>query len=148
MFVNEIIERVNESKMIMDIDTGSMKVCIKADDDEVVWTPIYSDGNGNDFIVVGSVYDTNGYVNEYGGAIMMDLIDIGIHLADVIIMPEFIGDTWYSVELDEWEDLVWVAHNDVDYDSLKLNHGSDTMILEIFADICMTIGILCILWHY
>ena len=120
MFVNEIIERVNNSTMIMDVDAASMKVCIRASDDEVVWNPIYSDGNGNDFIVVGSVYDTKGYLNEYGGAIMMDLMNIGIHLADVIIMPEFIGGTYYTIDLDEWDDLVWVAHNDEDYDSDEL----------------------------
>ena len=26
------------------------------------------------------------------------------------IMPEFIGDTWYSVGLDEWDDIVFVTH--------------------------------------
>ena len=120
MFVNDIIECVNNSTMIMDVDAASMKVCVKASDDEVVWNPIYVDEHGDEFIVVGSVYDTHGYLNEYGGAIMMDLMNIGIHLSDVIIMPEFIGDTYYTVELDECDDLIWVAHNDVDYDSDEL----------------------------
>lgn len=111
MFMNDILNSIGETRLIMGVDDASMKVCIRVNENDVIDNhPIYTDELGNDFIVVGSVFDTHGYDNEYGGNIMMDLSNAGINLADVIIMPEFIGDTWYSVGLDEWDDIVFVTH--------------------------------------
>lgn len=111
MKVNKILNSINETGLIMDIDAASMKVCIRVNSgDDVGDHIVFTDERGNDFIVVGSVFDTHGYDNEYGGNILMDLHNAGITLADVIVVPEFMPGTWYSIGLDEWDDIVWVTH--------------------------------------
>lgn len=119
MFVNDILSCMSSTELIMDVDRGEYKVCIRVNGgDDIVDHPVYVDERGNRFIVVGSVFNTNGYLNQYGGAILMDLYNAGITLADVLLVPEFMPDTWYSIGLDEWDDIMWITHepDPVDHD--------------------------------
>ena len=95
----------------MELGDASYVVCVRVSSGEVIENrPSLTDEFGNVHVAVGSVFDTHGYLNEYGGRILMDLMNVGIHLSDVSLVPEFLCGTFYTVELDEFGDFGWVAH--------------------------------------